>query len=132
MNGPSSEPNTGSIAKEPSIVKIDAQVGLEEVAAIKVADFERTLIVRQDELRAALRTAEKELNELQESLPEEVEKETRAAYGLDAAEAVLKKVFGKSVDVTVVLAKDRSIVKVSIAANAELSFKGDASKALVK
>lgn len=111
------------------IFPIKGEIGMEDVAAIKVAEVENTLMRRTEELRAQLSADEKALQTLEAEfsgvLLEDAFKEHPALKKLQEA---LKELFGKSFSATAVLNKEKDKVLVQVAGDGTFPWKGKASK----
>jgi len=113
------------------IAHVDVQVGLEEVAAIKVAEVERQLLIQQEQLRFDIRKAEAEVPKMEAKLREAVEADTKVAYPeFFEIEKALKGLC-KSYEMRVTLNPDGKI-GIQIAAHGQIAWKGDESKAINK
>lgn len=125
-----SEPKKELAQAEP-IAYVNVQVGLEEVAAIKVAEVERALLIQQEQLRFDIRKAEAEVPKLEQNLREAVEADTKANYPeFFEVEKALKGLC-KSYSLQISLNNDGK-VSVQIQAHGQIAWKGDESKALSK
>jgi hypothetical protein len=114
-----------------TMVYVDAQVGLEEVAAIKVAEVERALLIEQEQLRVDIKKAESETPAMGCALQDAVLKDTKENYPeFFEIEKALKGLC-KSFELSVVLGSD-SKVQIQVNAHGSIAWKGDKSKALLK
>lgn len=113
------------------IAYVNVQVGLEEVAAIKVAEVERALLIQQEQLRFDIKKAEAEVPKLEQNLVKAVENDTKASYPeFFEIEKALKGLC-KSYSLQISLNNDGK-VSVQIQAHGQIAWKGDESKALSK
>jgi autotransporter translocation and assembly factor TamB len=116
--------------KKPELVIVQASVGLEEIAAIKVAEVERELIISQETLLQDIRQEEAEIVKLERGLPEQVIADTKANYPeISEIEKSLKGPF-KSFSIQISLSGDK--VRINLEANGDLSLKGEKSKEILK
>jgi hypothetical protein len=115
-----------------SLVKIDTTIGMDEVAAVKVARIEHACLTRQEELRAALKDSEAKVVKLEEGLLKAIPEDTRDEHlEIGKLEAALKSFFGKDACISIAMNGD----KVSVSAlhcSRMVTLKGAKSKAITK
>lgn len=118
--------------QQQELVSVEATVGLEEIAAIKVAEVERGLIVTQEQALADVRAIETEIAKLDKKVPDQVVADTKENYPeIVAIEEALKDNFPKSFSLSICLDRDRNSVSIQIQASGSISLKGEKSKALL-
>lgn len=115
------------------VVSFDATVGMEEVAAIKVAEIEGNLLVRGEQIRKDIRDAEAEVAKAEAKFQDYVVEDTKASYPeLDKAEKALRAIFGKEVSVTISQPSPDGKIHVELHGKGNVAWKGDTSKDLKK
>lgn len=119
-------------SKGGDLVTVDANIAMEEIAAIKVARVEENLLSNQMKYRELLKDKEQEHLKLQEKFPKAIDADTREAYPeIVSLESSLKSLFGKTVHMAIQLHGDK--VHVSFGGmGVDLVWKGSESKAIEK
>lgn len=115
-----------------SLVKVDTTIGLEEVAAIKVAQVERECLMRQEELRAGLKQAEAHVQKLESGLQSAVIEDTRDEHPeIAKLESAMKSFFGKDA-IAKISVTNEGKVQIGLSGHCVLQLKGTKSKAIKK
>lgn len=115
-----------------SLVKVDTSIGMEEVAAIKVAEVERACLIEQSVLRAELKDAETLVAKLNVDLIKAIPEDVRNEHGeIAEIDALLKKLFGKDAKICISHAGSGRAT-LGISCNTTIAFKGDKSKVIQK
>jgi hypothetical protein len=111
------------------IVHVEAQVGLSEIAAIKVAHEERALLIEQSQLRSDIKKAEAETPGMEAALQEAAIKDTMKNYPEFSEIEKMLTGLCKSYCLTISIGSDGKVL-VSLNAGGSIAWKGDKSKAL--
>lgn len=125
----SNEPDTTE-----SLIRIDTTVGMDEVAAIKVAEVEHNCLARQEELRAGLKKAEAHVQKLEAGLGTAIDSDTRDEHPeIAKIETLLKSFFGKEARLVISSNGPDNKVRVQVGVPVcILPLKGAKSKAIMK
>lgn len=116
------------------LVRMDAAINLEDVAAIKVSEVEVDLIGQADILRQDITKLESDAADLNVKLPEVVTEDTMKSYPeLKKLEKALQDFFGsKNVNLSVARLSEcgdaKNKVKIQISASDSFAWRGKASK----
>jgi len=114
------------------LVSVEATVGLEEIAAIKVAEVERGLIISQEQTIADIRGIEAKADKLARQLPEQVVADTKENYPeIVALEKALKDKFSKTFNLTIALDREAKGVTICLEASGVLPLKGEKTKEIL-
>lgn len=114
------------------IITLKAEIGLEEVAAIKVAEVEHDLLVEKEQASLDLTTVEKEINEISPKVKDAVFADTLENYPeIKAIEKMLKGQFPKHFGLSIELIGDDR-VRVGVEAGGELPLRGENARELLK
>lgn len=96
-------------------IQLAAQLGMDEVAAIRVAQIESDLLIAENELRDKLTPLNQQVGKMVKQMEELIPKETRAQHPEIAAfEGAYKKLFGKDVAITIACHGEYGDGKVSV------------------
>jgi len=116
------------------IVEPAVQVGIEEVAAIKVAEIEHTLLTKQEKLRAELKKLEEEHKKLAQSMGSVALASVKDEHPeLEKLESILKSfVEEKHYKLHIEFCEERQTVSIEVRAEGYFVPKGPAFKALKK
>lgn len=115
--------------KSAELITVDAQLGLEEVAAIKVAEVEGALLQKEEQLRKELRESEGRHRDLNKKFLDTVEDDARLSYPeIDAAEKALKKIFKDHVNLKISLNPRAGTFHVQMEAQGTLKWKNGKTK----
>lgn len=114
-------------------ITLDANVGMDEVAAIRVAQIERDLMNSEQALRTELATLRKQIEKDTADRQKAVVKDIKENNPeLDAIEGALKKLFGKEFTIYIQSAGEGVQVNVEISARGTVTAKGSEVKELSK
>lgn len=120
------------------LVNVQAQVGLEEVAAIKVAEVERQCLIDEAQFKFDLKEASAKAHELKTGLMKIAEEEFRKEHPeIGKIEELLKKVFKEKVSVQFQAVNEAHAGKpmtltVSVSAQGSVPFSGPKTKDRIK